>query len=177
MRSGIDHLSGSAVVKPEEPATPPSGVDLPRLRRPRQPRMPRRSESNPASVTAPSDEQTVAISRADVVILETAFRELRLELDIPPGAVRVSVLDGDIVLRGTLDWPYQNDAAVRCMQRLEGVKTVTSLIAVRASWKRLENAIGIHDAIRLLSEFDESQELANQAALNASRRSGLRLLP
>ena len=63
-----------------------------------------------------------------------------------------------------------SEAAVRCVTRLHGVSSVASLIGVRAAWKRLDSTNEIHGSLRLLSEFDLRQQLANSAARNASLR-------
>ena len=119
-----------------------------------------------------SRDPNTPLSHRDRQVLDAAFRALRMELDVPDGSVRADVRDGQVVLRGTVDWPYQSEAAVRCVERLHGVSSVASLIGVRAAWKRLDNNGGIHDALRLLSEFDQRQELADSAARNASFRRG-----
>ena len=63
-----------------------------------------------------------------------------------------------------------SEAAVRCVTRLHGASSVASLIGVRAAWKRLDSTNEIHGSLRLLSEFDLRQQLANSAARNASLR-------
>ena len=64
------------------------------------------------------------------------------------------------------------DAPAAAAQGTREPLPVDGMIGVRAAWKRLDNNGGIHDALRLLSEFDQRQELADSAARNASLRRG-----
>ena len=135
-------------------------------------RVPLLLDDMPLTSIARSCDPVTPMSHRDRQVLDAAFRALRMEFDVADGSVRADVRDGQVVLQGTVDWPYQSEAAVRCVTRLHGVSSVASLIGVRAAWKRLDSTNEIHDSLRLLSEFDLRQQLANSAARNASLQHG-----
>jgi osmotically-inducible protein OsmY len=69
--------------------------------------------------------------RTDVDLAEAASRALELNAVIPPDAVKVSVSNGWVTLRGELEWEYQRSEAERVVRNLAGVMGVTNLITVR----------------------------------------------
>jgi osmotically-inducible protein OsmY len=69
--------------------------------------------------------------RTDVDLAEAASRALELNAVIPTGAVKVSVSNGWVTLRGELEWEYQRSEAERVVRNLAGVMGVTNLITVR----------------------------------------------
>ena len=69
--------------------------------------------------------------RTDVDLAEAAAQALALNVVIPDDAVKVSVSNGWITLRGDVEWEYQRREAERAVRNLAGVKGVTNLITVR----------------------------------------------
>jgi osmotically-inducible protein OsmY len=74
---------------------------------------------------APFDERT------DVDLAEAASRALAWNAVIPADAVKVSVSNGWLTLRGDVEWEYQRREAERMVRNLAGVKGITNLITVR----------------------------------------------
>jgi osmotically-inducible protein OsmY len=74
---------------------------------------------------APFDERT------DVDLAEAASRALAWNAVIPADAVKVSVSNGWLTLRGDVEWEYQRREAERVVRNLAGVKGITNLITVR----------------------------------------------
>jgi osmotically-inducible protein OsmY len=75
----------------------------------------------------------VGDERTDADIAAAAARALAWDTRIPEEAVRVSVSNGWVTLRGEVDWQYQRREAQRVIRNLTGVRGVTNLITVRPS--------------------------------------------
>jgi osmotically-inducible protein OsmY len=88
-------------------------------------------------VTAVANEIEVRLpvgdERTDADIAAAAVRALTWDTRIPEEAVRVSVSNGWVTLRGEVDWQYQRREAQRVIRNLTGVRGVTNLITVRPS--------------------------------------------
>lgn len=69
--------------------------------------------------------------RSDSDIAAAAARALEWDSLVPDGAVKVTVSDGWVTLRGTVEWEYQRRAAERAVRSLPGVVGVSNLITVR----------------------------------------------
>ena len=74
---------------------------------------------------AASDERT------DTDIAEAAVRALEWDAFVPIGQIDVTVSKGWVTLKGSVEWQYQRDDAERVVRRLQGVKGVSNLIAVK----------------------------------------------
>jgi len=70
-------------------------------------------------------------TQTDAGIAASAVRALAGDTRVPADAVRLSVSDGWVTLRGEVDWQCQRLAAHRVIRNLTGVRGVTNLIAVR----------------------------------------------
>jgi osmotically-inducible protein OsmY len=80
---------------------------------------------------------------------------------VPPNRVTVSVRDGQVILKGTLDWQYQKGAAARTVRNRAGVRVTNEIVVephlkagdiqtmIEAAFKR---SAGI-DARRVKSAF------------------------
>jgi osmotically-inducible protein OsmY len=75
----------------------------------------------------------VGDERTDADIAAAAARALAWDTRIPEDAVRVSVSNGWVTLRGEVDWHYQRREAQRVIRNLTGVKGITNLISVRTN--------------------------------------------
>lgn len=75
----------------------------------------------------------VGDQRTDADIAAVAAQALAWDTRIPEDAVRVSVLNGWVTLRGETDWQYQRREAQRVIRNLTGVRGVTNLVTVRPS--------------------------------------------
>jgi osmotically-inducible protein OsmY len=73
--------------------------------------------------------------RTDADLAKSCSSMLEWSTLVPRDAVKVSVENGWVTLTGKVDWAFQRDAAVECMNSLIGVKGVVNRIevAVRAS--------------------------------------------
>ncbi len=72
-----------------------------------------------------------SLRRTDADIAAAALNSLKWDFEVPKDKVTVTVQNGWITLEGTVDWPYQKDAAQRCVRYLMGVKGVTNSIALK----------------------------------------------
>jgi osmotically-inducible protein OsmY len=87
--------------------------------------------------------------QTDETIAETAGRALELDSLIPPEAVKVSVSNGWLTLRGEVDWDFQRREAERVVRNIAGVTGVSNLVTVRPRTgpspdelkQRIENAL------------------------------------
>ena len=66
----------------------------------------------------------------------------------------MTVTDGWVSLKGTLDWQYQKDAAGRAVRDLTGVKGVTNYINVQPRVKTLDVREKIVEAFKRSAEID-----------------------
>jgi osmotically-inducible protein OsmY len=85
-----------------------------------------RAVANELEVRLPAVDE-----RTDVDLAEAAAQALALDVVIPDDAVKVSVSNGWVTLRGEVEWEYQRREAERMVRNLAGVKGVTNLISVR----------------------------------------------
>ena len=82
--------------------------------------------ANEIQVRIPASSQP-----SDPEIAQAAARALALNSIVPEDAVKVSVSDGWVTLRGEVEWQYQRREAERVVRYLHGVKGVSNLISIR----------------------------------------------
>jgi osmotically-inducible protein OsmY len=82
--------------------------------------------ANDIDVRLPDDDR-----RNDSDIALAAARALEWDGLVPDGDVKVTVSNGWITLRGTVEWEYQRRAAERAVRRLPGVVGISNLVTVR----------------------------------------------
>ena len=92
--------------------------------------------------------------RTDTEIAQAAVAALKWNTMVPPDRVTVTVTDGWVSLKGTLDWQYQKDAAGRAVRDLTGVKGVTNYINVQPRVKTLDVREKIVEAFKRSAEID-----------------------
>jgi osmotically-inducible protein OsmY len=92
--------------------------------------------------------------RTDTEIAQAAVAALKWNTMIPTDRVTVTVTDGWLTLKGTLDWQYQKDAAARTVVNLTGVKGVTNYITVQPRVKTLDVREKIVEAFKRSAEID-----------------------
>ncbi len=69
--------------------------------------------------------------RTDDEIAAAAVKSIDWIITVPTGAVTVTVRDGWLTLKGTVEWAHQKNAAEEAVQRLTGVKGINNLITIR----------------------------------------------
>ncbi len=69
--------------------------------------------------------------RDDAEIAAAAVHAVQWDAGVPPERVHVSVCDGKIALKGTVDWQFQRSAAERAVRHLVGARGVTNEILVK----------------------------------------------
>lgn len=69
--------------------------------------------------------------RSDQNIAESAREDMMWDFEVPRQSIDVRVANGSVTLEGGVDWPYQREAAARCVRFLTGVVGVANLIAVK----------------------------------------------
>jgi osmotically-inducible protein OsmY len=69
--------------------------------------------------------------RTDTEIAQAAVNALKWTTTVPKDAVTVTISNGWLALKGTVDWQYQKDAAARTVRDLIGVRGVTNEIALK----------------------------------------------
>lgn len=85
-----------------------------------------RAVANDIEVQLPTSAQ-----RTDSDIATAASRALEWDAFVPIEDLDVTVANGWVVIRGTVEWEYQRRAAERSVRRLAGVRGVTNGIMVR----------------------------------------------
>jgi osmotically-inducible protein OsmY len=73
---------------------------------------------------------------------------------VPEERVTISVRDGQVILRGTVDWQYQKDAATRSVRDLTGVRGITNHIAIQPRVKVGDVQAKIEAAFKRSAEID-----------------------
>src|SRR5688572_17027093 len=74
-------------------------------------------------------------ARTDTDIAQAALTALKWSAVLPPDRVTVTVTNGWVALKGTLEWQYQKDAAARTVRDLTGVRGITNEIIVKPQVK------------------------------------------
>jgi osmotically-inducible protein OsmY len=105
--------------------------------------------ANDLAVHVPS-----SFARTDTEIAQAAVAALEWNTLVPKSRITVSVRDGWLTLRGTLDWQYQKDAAARALRDLLGVKGITNDIAVQPHVKSTDVRAKIEAAFKRSAEID-----------------------
>jgi osmotically-inducible protein OsmY len=109
-------------------------------------------------VKAVADDLVVRLvggdQRTDTDIAQAALAALKWHTIVPHDRVTLIVKDGWVTLSGTLDWPYQKDAAARAVRDLTGVKGVTNDIRVQPPVKTTDVREKIEAAFKRSAEID-----------------------
>lgn len=92
--------------------------------------------------------------RTDTEIAQAAVTALKSNTMVPAGGVTVTVSDGWITLKGSVEWQYQKDAALKCVRDLFGVKGVSNVIALEPRVKPTDVRDKIEAAFKRSAEVD-----------------------
>lgn len=95
-------------------------------------------------------------ARTDSEIADAVSRALEWDAFVPVESLEVTVANGWVMLRGTVERGYQKRAAEVALRRLTGVRGVTNLINVRPGARSLPQKLetDIHEALVRSSEVD-----------------------
>lgn len=91
---------------------------------------------------------------SDPEIARNAATALKTHFNVPDEKIKVTVKDGWITLEGSVDWPYQMNAAKLAVKNLIAVKGVSNQIVVKSvvSPEQVKNKI--EEALRRSAEID-----------------------
>jgi osmotically-inducible protein OsmY len=92
--------------------------------------------------------------RTDSEIAQAVANALKWNTSVPEERVTISVRDGQVILRGTVDWQYQKDAAARSIRDLTGVRGITNHIAIQPRVKAGDIEAKIEAAFKRSAEID-----------------------
>ena len=92
--------------------------------------------------------------RTDTEIAQAAVAALKWNTMVPNDRVTLTITNGWLALKGTLDWQYQKDAAARAVRDLTGVKGVTNNIIVQPRVKTIDVRDKIEAAFKRSAEID-----------------------
>ena len=95
-----------------------------------------------------------AFERTDTEIAQAAVAALKWNTMVPHDRVTVTVANGWLTLKGTLDWQYQKDAAARAVRDLTGVKGLANSIIVQPRVKTIDVRDKIEAAFKRSAEID-----------------------
>lgn len=95
-----------------------------------------------------------SLERTDQEIAEAALHVLKWDAFVPDNRVTVTVRDGHIFLEGTVESPYDKDAAGWAVRNLVGVKEVVNSIVVKPQASPVEIQERIESALRRSAELD-----------------------
>jgi osmotically-inducible protein OsmY len=102
-----------------------------------------------------------SLRRTDADIATAALGTLKWDFDVPKDKITVTVQNGWITLEGTVDWPYQRDAAQRCVRYLMGVKGVTNSIVLKPRPSPEGIKAKIEEAFRRHADLDARRIAVN----------------
>lgn len=93
-------------------------------------------------------------SRTDPEIARDAVHELESHTGIPPGKIKVTVINGAVKLEGSVDWQYQKGLAESVTRQLKGVTHVSNEIQIVPRISQPDVQHRIEDALRRSAEID-----------------------
>jgi osmotically-inducible protein OsmY len=94
------------------------------------------------------------LSRTDTEIAQAAVHALTWNTMVPKDRVTITVSDGMVTLKGSVDWQYQKDTAARAMRELTGVRGVINNVVVQPRVKIDDVRAKIEQAFRRSAEID-----------------------
>ncbi len=92
--------------------------------------------------------------RTDTDIAQAAVQALSLSSLLPDEAIMVSVHDGWLTLKGTVNWRFQKDAAVRAVRDLAGVTGLTNAIEIQPRITADDVQAKIEEALKRSAEIE-----------------------
>jgi osmotically-inducible protein OsmY len=93
-------------------------------------------------------------ARTDSDIAQAALAALKFNSLVPRDRISVTVSEGNVVLKGNVDWHYQKENAARAVGHVAGVISVTNSIAVKPAAKAVNVQAQIEGAIRRSADID-----------------------
>lgn len=90
----------------------------------------------------------------DTEIAQASVNALKWTTTVPKDAVTVTVSNGWLTLKGTVDWQYQKDAAARTVRDLAGVRGVSNEIVLTPRVKAGDVQEKIEAAFKRSAEID-----------------------
>lgn len=94
------------------------------------------------------------LARTDTEIAQAAVNALTWNTMVPKDRVDITVSNGLVSLKGTVDWQYQKDAAARTVRDLTGVRGVANNIIVVPHVKTEDVRAKIEAAFKRSAEID-----------------------
>jgi osmotically-inducible protein OsmY len=112
-------------------------------------------------VKAIVDQMQVALpqshTRTDEDIAQAVLSALKWDVMVPHERLKVKVEQGIVTLHGTVDYRYQQAAAISAIHNLTGVKGVSNFITVKSPVSPTEVKQKIENALRRAAELDAQQ--------------------
>jgi osmotically-inducible protein OsmY len=116
-----------------------------------------------------------ASERPDPDIARAVLDALKWNVLVPHEELKVTVENGWVTLRGTVDWYYQKEEAERTVGNITGVKGVSNLVTVAAKPTPSDVKQKIVQALKRGAEFDADritvEVVGNKAILKGTVRS------
>jgi osmotically-inducible protein OsmY len=116
-----------------------------------------------------------ASERPDPDIARAVLDALKWNVLVPHEELKVTVGNGWVTLRGTVDWYYQKEEAERTVGNITGVKGVSNLVTVAAKPTPSDVKQKIVQALKRGAEFDADritvEVVGNKAILKGTVRS------
>ncbi len=94
-----------------------------------------------------------SFKRTDTDIAEAAINALKWHWEVPEG-IKVSVSEGNVTLRGQVEWAYQKEAAKNCVKSLMGVSNVNNEIELKSSVQPADIKTRIEAAFKRSADTD-----------------------
>lgn len=94
--------------------------------------------------------------RSDEDIAASALSALRWHAGLPADQIQLKVEDGNVTLRGEVSWQHQKHRAESGVRKIQGVRGVANLIAVKPSAQPIEVKRKIEEALKRNAELETS---------------------
>ena len=96
----------------------------------------------------------VDATRTDTELAQAAVNALTWSTMVPDDRVLIAVDDGMVTLKGTVEWQFQADAAVRAVRELSGVRGLINTLTIQPHVKVADVRTKIEDAFKRSAAVD-----------------------
>lgn len=114
--------------------------------------------------------------KTDAEIAEEVINTLKWHTAVPDDKIKIKVEDGVVTLEGELDWEYQRANAVKAIQHLTGVRSVSNLLSIKVKLNPLDLEQKITAALHRNAVLDASKIKVSTAGHKATLTGKVRSL-
>jgi osmotically-inducible protein OsmY len=98
-------------------------------------------------VKAVANDIEVASSRTDPEIARDIVEAMKTNMSVPDNLIKATIINGAVTLEGTVEWRSQREAAASCVSKVNGVRTISNDILLKAPISIAEVKAKIENAL------------------------------